>query len=183
MIKSAISKCVASFLEEIVAPTTKGALRAHVAKSTGIDILQKGNVWRPFFTKCVHAYTNPNPPSDEELCSVAMLFVTRSRSKYHDQEVLQLVHEHVEQELDQVLTESARDVVTAEVTLQLRSDINLPEGEVPEFHDLPDEVCPEDDDHAAASDPAVDTFIKHLDSSCGLLHAASDPDKDMEIDV
>ena len=130
MTKRAISKCVASFLE-VNEEFTKRALRAHVAQSTGVDILQHASVWRPFFTKCVRAYTDP--PSNADLRSVAMHFVRtrRSSSNYHS--ILQDLHEFIEEKMDIALSETARDFVTAEATLQLRSDIDLPAGKVPDF--------------------------------------------------
>ena len=173
MTKRAINKCVASFVEDYdqVSVVTKRVIREHVAKSTGID-MQKASVWRPYFSKCVNAYTDPAYPSDAHLCSAALEFVRSRRSSSNVDVTYLAVLDHVEEKLDIVLSERARELVEAMILGRQRAVINLPTGEVPEFSDIPDEVeCRFDDDGRlfwlddvdAASDPAADAFIKAMD--------------------
>ena len=167
MTKRAILKCVASFVEDYDI-VTRRVIREHVAKSTRID-MEKASVWRPYFNKCVDIDTDPAYPSDAHLCSAALEFV---RSRGSSSDVLAVL-DHVEEKLDIALPERARELVEALILGRQRAVIDLPTREVPEFSDIPDEVefrFDEDgrlfwleDDVDAASDPAVDTFIKAMD--------------------
>jgi len=170
MTKRAINKCVASFVEDYDS-VTKRVIREHVAKSTGID-MEKASVWRPYFNKCVDIDTDPAYPSDAHLCSAALEFVRSWRSSSNVDVPYLAVLDHVEEKLDIVLSERARELVEALILGRQRAVINLPTGEVPEFSDIPDEVefrFDDDgrlfwlDDVDAASDPAADTFIKAMD--------------------
>ena len=126
MTQKAISKCFESFLEDNPEASRK-EVRAHVAKTTGIELKKKSD-WRSFFDKCVQAFVDP--PSDEQLCSVAQKFVDS-----FDDITARDVYEYIEAELDIVLLKPTRKLVKryAEDKLAELQELQLPAGEVPEF--------------------------------------------------